>query len=183
MVYPQLVFGTSVVIGKRSCICSNFFPFIFSSYFRYTVVAGWSTSKSAVFNQALCWKRRGRRWNHKESGDLSYGCSSFYPRNGEDWSGNPCKSLIKAAKSWPVCNTYPRRESSSEARRHLQWDSYRLSSRTWSSTTDFRSLAKRKLSGRKNPTVIVLDNTENIQGEELMNSLNGSWNLPRMLSW
>ena len=42
----------------------------------------------------------------------------------------------------------------------------RLSSRTWSSTTDFRSLAKRKLSGRKNPTVIVLDNTENIQGEE-----------------
>ena len=50
----------------------------------------------------------------------------------------------------------------------------RLSSRTWSSTTDFRSLAKRKLSGRKNPTVIVLDNTENIQGEELMNSLNGS---------
>ena len=50
----------------------------------------------------------------------------------------------------------------------------RLSSRTWSSTTDFRSLAKRKLSGRKNPTVIVLDNTENIQGEELMNLLNGS---------
>ena len=42
----------------------------------------------------------------------------------------------------------------------------RLSSRTWSSTTDFKSLAKRKLSERKNPTVIVLDNTENIQGEE-----------------
>ena len=62
LVYPQLVFGTSVVIGYRSCICSNFFPFFFfSSYFRYTVVAGWSTSKSAVFNQALCWKRRGRR--------------------------------------------------------------------------------------------------------------------------
>ena len=58
----------------------------------------------------------------------------------------------------------------------------RLSSRTWSSTTDFRSLAKRKLSGRKNPTVIVLDNTENIQGEEFDEFAKWLVNLPRMLS-
>ena len=42
----------------------------------------------------------------------------------------------------------------------------RLSSRTYSETTNFKSLAKRKLSERNIPTVIVLDNTENIQGEE-----------------
>ena len=42
----------------------------------------------------------------------------------------------------------------------------RLSSRTYSETDDFMSLAKRKLSERNIPTVIVLDNTENIQGEE-----------------
>ena len=42
----------------------------------------------------------------------------------------------------------------------------RLSSRTYSETTNFKSLAKRKLSERNVPTVIVLDNTENIQGEE-----------------
>ena len=42
----------------------------------------------------------------------------------------------------------------------------RLSSRTWSETADFISLAKRKLSKLDIPTLIVLDNTENIQGEE-----------------
>ena len=42
----------------------------------------------------------------------------------------------------------------------------RLSSRTYSETANFMSLAKRKLSERNIPTVIVLDNTENIQGEE-----------------
>ena len=42
----------------------------------------------------------------------------------------------------------------------------RLSSRTYSETANFKSLAKRKLSERNIPTVIVLDNTENIQGEE-----------------
>ena len=42
----------------------------------------------------------------------------------------------------------------------------RLSIRTYSETADFMSLAKRKLSERNIPTVIVLDNTENIQGEE-----------------
>ena len=42
----------------------------------------------------------------------------------------------------------------------------RMSSRTYSETTNFKSLAKRKLSERNIPTVIVLDNTENIQGEE-----------------
>ena len=42
----------------------------------------------------------------------------------------------------------------------------RLSSRTFSETANFKSLAKRKLSERNIPTVIVLDNTENIQGEE-----------------
>ena len=42
----------------------------------------------------------------------------------------------------------------------------RLSSRTWSQTANFMSLAKRKLSEQNIPTVIVLDNTENIQGEE-----------------
>ena len=42
----------------------------------------------------------------------------------------------------------------------------RLSSRTWSPNADFISLAKRKLSERTIPSVIVLDNTENIQGEE-----------------
>ena len=42
----------------------------------------------------------------------------------------------------------------------------RLSSRTWSPNVDFISLAKRKLSERTIPSVIVLDNTENIQGEE-----------------
>ena len=42
----------------------------------------------------------------------------------------------------------------------------RLSSRTYSETADFISLAKRKLSERNIPTLIVLDNTENIQGEE-----------------
>ena len=39
----------------------------------------------------------------------------------------------------------------------------RLSSRTYSETANFMSLAKRKLSERNIPTVIVLDNTENIQ--------------------
>ena len=39
-------------------------------------------------------------------------------------------------------------------------------SRTYSETADFMSLAKRKLPERNIPTVIVLDNTENIQGEE-----------------
>ena len=42
----------------------------------------------------------------------------------------------------------------------------RLSSRTWSPNADFISLAKRKLSERTIPSVIVLDNIENIQGEE-----------------
>ena len=42
----------------------------------------------------------------------------------------------------------------------------RLSSRTWSETADFISLAKRKLSKLDIPNVLVLDNTENIQGEE-----------------
>ena len=42
----------------------------------------------------------------------------------------------------------------------------RLSSRTWSQTADVISLAKRKLSEQNIPTVIVLDNSENIQGEE-----------------
>ena len=42
----------------------------------------------------------------------------------------------------------------------------RLNSRTYSETANFMSLAKRKLSERNIPTVIVLDNTENIQGEE-----------------
>ena len=42
----------------------------------------------------------------------------------------------------------------------------RLSSRTWSPTADFMSIAKCKLLERNIPTVIVLDNTENIQGEE-----------------
>ncbi|CAH3038719.1 unnamed protein product [Pocillopora meandrina] len=42
----------------------------------------------------------------------------------------------------------------------------RLSSRTYSETANFTSLVKRKLSERNIPTVIVLDNTENIQGEE-----------------
>ena len=50
----------------------------------------------------------------------------------------------------------------------------RLSSRTYSETANFMSLAKRKLSERNIPTVIVLDNTENIQGEDMMNSLDGS---------
>ena len=43
---------------------------------------------------------------------------------------------------------------------------HRLSSRPWSPTADFMSIAKCKLSERNIPTVIVLDNTENIQGEE-----------------
>ena len=43
---------------------------------------------------------------------------------------------------------------------------HRLSSHTYSETADFISLAKRKLSERNIPTLIVLDNTENIQGEE-----------------
>ncbi|CAH3038733.1 unnamed protein product, partial [Pocillopora meandrina] len=43
---------------------------------------------------------------------------------------------------------------------------HRLSSRHWSPTADFMSIAKCKLSERNIPTVIVLDNTENIQGEE-----------------
>ena len=43
---------------------------------------------------------------------------------------------------------------------------HRLSSRPWSPTTDFMFFAKCKLSERNIPTVIVLDNTENIQGEE-----------------
>ena len=42
----------------------------------------------------------------------------------------------------------------------------RLSSRTWSETADFISLAKRKLSKLDIPNVLVLDNTENIQGGE-----------------
>ena len=42
----------------------------------------------------------------------------------------------------------------------------RLSSRPWSPTADFMSLAKRTLPERNIPTLIVLDNTENIQGEE-----------------
>ena len=42
----------------------------------------------------------------------------------------------------------------------------RLSSRTYSETADFISLAKRKLSKLDIPNVLVLDNTENIQGEE-----------------
>ncbi|PFX29079.1 hypothetical protein AWC38_SpisGene6130 [Stylophora pistillata] len=42
----------------------------------------------------------------------------------------------------------------------------RLSSRTWSQTADFVSLVKRKLLERNIPTVIVLDNTENIQDKE-----------------
>ena len=41
-----------------------------------------------------------------------------------------------------------------------------MSSRTWSETADFISLAKRKLSKLDIPNVLVLDNTENIQGEE-----------------
>ena len=42
----------------------------------------------------------------------------------------------------------------------------RLSSRTWSETADFISLAKRKLSKLDIPNVLVLDNTENIQGKQ-----------------
>ena len=41
-----------------------------------------------------------------------------------------------------------------------------LTSHIWSPTADVMSLTKRKLSKRNIPTVIVLDNTENIQGEE-----------------
>ena len=41
-----------------------------------------------------------------------------------------------------------------------------LNGRVWSPTANFMSIAKRKLSERNIPTVIVLDNTENIQGEE-----------------
>ena len=42
----------------------------------------------------------------------------------------------------------------------------RLNSHTYSETADFIYLAKRKLPERNIPTLIVLDNTENIQGEE-----------------
>ena len=42
----------------------------------------------------------------------------------------------------------------------------RLSGPPWTPNADFISLAKRKLSERTIPSVIVLDNTENIQGEE-----------------
>ena len=42
----------------------------------------------------------------------------------------------------------------------------RLSGPPWTPNADFISLAKRKLSERTIPSVIILDNTENIQGEE-----------------
>ncbi|KAJ7326132.1 hypothetical protein OS493_027983 [Desmophyllum pertusum] len=42
----------------------------------------------------------------------------------------------------------------------------RLSSRRWSASDDLVSLAKRKLSELQEDTVIVLDNTEDVQGED-----------------
>ena len=57
LVYPRLVSGTLL----WSATFRVFVQTYSFSYFRYTIVAGWFTTKSSVFNRTLCWKRRGRK--------------------------------------------------------------------------------------------------------------------------
>ena len=162
------------MIGYRSCICSNFFPFFFSSYFRYTVVAGWSTSNLPCLTKHFVGRDAGVDEIIKKVETFRMVVLLSIPGMGKTEVGIRVSHLLKQQRVDQFV-THIRGESHHQKLVDICSEILdRLSSRTWSSTTDFRSLAKRKLSGRKNPTVIVLDNTENIQGEELMNSLNGS---------
>ena len=166
-VYPWLVFGTSVVVGYRLCICSNFF-FLSLFFFR---ILGIPSSLGSQPRDLPCLTAHfvGR---DADVDKIVNQLQTFrmvvllsIPGMGKTEVGIRVSHLLKQRGDQFV--THIRVESHHQKLADICSEIVdRLSSRTYSETADFISLAKRKLSERNIPTLIVLDNTENIQGEE-----------------
>ena len=164
--YIELVFGTSVGVGYRSCICSNFFfPFLF---FR---ILGIPSSPGDLPRNLPCLTAHfvGRDTDVEEIIEILEASRMVVvlsiPGMGKTEVGVGVSHLLKKRGYEIVIHI--RVESHHQKLVDICSEILdQLNGRVWSPTANFMSIAKRKLSERNIPTVIVLDNTENIQGEE-----------------
>ena len=164
--YIELVFGTSVGVGYRSCICSNFFfPFF---VFR---ILGIPSSPGDLPRNLPCLTAHfvGRDTDVEEIIEILEASRMVVvlsiPGMGKTEVGVGVSHLLKKRGYEIVIHI--RVESHHQKLVDICSEILdQLNGRVWSPTANFMSIAKRKLSERNIPTVIVLDNTENIQGEE-----------------
>ena len=167
LVYPQLLFGTSVVIGYRSCICSNFFPFFF--FLRNLGIPsspGGQPRNLPCLTKHFVGRDAGVDEIIKKVETFRMVVLLSIPGMGKTEVGIRVSHLLKQQRVDQFV-THIRVESHHQKLVDICSEILdQLNGRVWSPTANFMSIAKRKLSERNIPTVIVLDNTENIQGEE-----------------
>ena len=151
------------MVGYRSCICSNFFFFLFFCILGTPSSQGGLPRNLPHLTAHFVGRDADVDKIVKKLQTFRMVVLLSMPGMGKTEVGIRVSHLLKQRGDQFV--THIRVESHHQKLEDICSEILdRLSSRTYSETANFMSLAKRKLSERNIPTVIVLDNTENIQG-------------------